>query len=318
MPFLVEQYFADRLDTLVLTLSILFLIGFAMRKWTGSVLFPGVLALLRHIAFGSAIGFAGPSIALLITWAAGDAVFIGFMQSDAGSFGESLGWGWLAIFLFVAALFEEVIMRGVYLIIPYSIGIAIFDLSIRQRYKLDSMESNDLHNRYPGFNEPAKTNQPKAPPCIPKYPFGNLRLEGSQLRRSFAAILLAALILAQSAYFAYAHLGNPSVTPLALANIGLAGVFFGMLVYFGGSFYTAVFAHFVWNYTYEIFDLPVSGYIFETGNKIFTFALKDAGLIGGGAFGLEGGVAMTAVLIAGITMMPMINVKKRGLGPISA
>jgi membrane protease YdiL (CAAX protease family) len=102
------------------------------------------------------------------------------------------------------------------------------------------------------------------------------------------AVVLVAVV------FALAHLANPNVTPLAVGNIALAGIFLGLAFYAPGGIWTAWGAHLGWNGLLAALDAPVSGVPFS-----IPFIDYDAGAPGwltGGAFGPEGGLASTLAL----------------------
>lgn len=109
----------------------------------------------------------------------------------------------------------------------------------------------------------------------------------------------AALVLTTLA-FSLVHGSNPNVSPLALVNIALAGLLLGMILLVTGSLWWAIGLHAGWNFAIAFLaDLPVSGLtivdaplveVTEAGNTLLT----------GGEFGLEGGLAATAGLLAAV------------------
>lgn len=112
---------------------------------------------------------------------------------------------------------------------------------------------------------------------------------------------VAATTLA-SGIFAAAHLGNPSISAIALANIALASVFFTLGYFATGSLWLPIAAHAGWNLTLAlVLGAPVSGLDFVAGWLRTADGAPVA--IGGGAFGPEGGLAATGALIAGIAVL---------------
>jgi membrane protease YdiL (CAAX protease family) len=110
---------------------------------------------------------------------------------------------------------------------------------------------------------------------------------GSAFGRGTAVVLVAVV-------FALAHLANPNVTPLAVGNIALAGIFLGLAFYAPGGIWTAWGAHLGWNGMLAALDAPVSGVPFS-----IPFIEYDPGApawLTGGAFGPEGGLASTLAL----------------------
>ncbi len=93
------------------------------------------------------------------------------------------------------------------------------------------------------------------------------------------------------------HAWNPSVTPLALGNIALAGVFLGLTFFAPGGIWTSWGAHLGWNASLAALDAPVSGLPFQI--PLIDFDPGRATWLSGGAFGPEGGVAATIVLTIG-------------------
>jgi membrane protease YdiL (CAAX protease family) len=92
-----------------------------------------------------------------------------------------------------------------------------------------------------------------------------------------------------SVVFGALHLGNPGVTPLAIANVVAAGVFLAGVRVVTGSLAAAWAAHFAWNWTMSAgFHASVSGLPFGTPG----YRLTDTGpdWLSGGAWGPEGGV----------------------------
>jgi membrane protease YdiL (CAAX protease family) len=105
-------------------------------------------------------------------------------------------------------------------------------------------------------------------------------------------------LVVSSVLFGLAHATNPSVSGLALLNIGLAGVAFALAYAVTGSLWLAIAYHFMWNFSQgPLLGLPVSGMTFET---LTTATLTGPELWTGGAFGPEGGLAASLVLLVSI------------------
>jgi membrane protease YdiL (CAAX protease family) len=101
-----------------------------------------------------------------------------------------------------------------------------------------------------------------------------------------------------SVLFALAHLLNPDVSPLALANIALAGLFLGAAFYLPGGIWTAFGAHLGWNATLAAADAPVSGLPFPI--PWINYQPGGPGWLTGAGFGPEGGLVATTVLALGL------------------
>lgn len=109
----------------------------------------------------------------------------------------------------------------------------------------------------------------------------------------------AALVLTTIA-FSILHGSNPHVGPLALVNIALAGLLLGMILLVTGSLWWAIGLHLGWNFaTTFLADLPVSGLSFVDAPLVEVTQAGNA-LVTGGEFGLEGGLAATAGLLAAV------------------
>ena len=114
-------------------------------------------------------------------------------------------------------------------------------------------------------------------------------------------------VLVSSVLFALFHGLNPNLGMLGLANIFLAGVVFGLAVEWTGTLWLATAYHFVWNLVQgPILGFPVSGTAWEG-----LLALQPGGpsLWSGGAFGPEGGLLATLVLLA--SLLPLWAVSRR-------
>jgi membrane protease YdiL (CAAX protease family) len=105
-----------------------------------------------------------------------------------------------------------------------------------------------------------------------------------------------AMVLA-SAGFSLAHRGNPNVDSLALANIFLAGIMLGVGYLRTRSLWFATGLHLAWNWAMSaLFDFPVSGLVRDT--PFYDVRETGADWWTGGAFGPEGGLAVTVAVVA--------------------
>jgi membrane protease YdiL (CAAX protease family) len=104
--------------------------------------------------------------------------------------------------------------------------------------------------------------------------------------------------LAASALFAALHLENPSVTAIGVVNIFVASIFFSLGYFVTGSLWLPIAAHAIWNITLALVGAPVSG--IDLGGGLLRTIDGSAEVIGGGAFGPEGGLAATLPLLLGI------------------
>ena len=112
--------------------------------------------------------------------------------------------------------------------------------------------------------------------------------------------------------FSLLHLANTHLTAIALINIFLFGIFASLLTLRRGSIWMVAGLHSMWNFAQAIlFGLPVSG-IKGLPSPLIAERI-DGGwknLIRGGAFGLEGGLAVTVTLILACGVVLFMPTKK--------
>jgi membrane protease YdiL (CAAX protease family) len=122
---------------------------------------------------------------------------------------------------------------------------------------------------------------------------------------SRAPMLVA--ILANSLIFALLHLLNNGITALSMVNLALFGVFASVYTLKSNSIWGICAIHSIWNFAQgNIFGIAVSGSRIDT--SVFSFTPTKAGaLINGGSFGLEGGLAVTAVLFIGLIATMLVK-----------
>lgn len=109
-----------------------------------------------------------------------------------------------------------------------------------------------------------------------------------------------ALVLVSAVTFSLFHFLNPDVTPLALGNIALAGLFLGVAFYAPGGLWTAFGAHLGWNATLAALDAPVSGLPFRI--PLLDYHAGEPTWLSGGRFGPEGGLVATLALAFAIAV----------------
>lgn len=113
----------------------------------------------------------------------------------------------------------------------------------------------------------------------------------------WVAVILNAL------FFAALHLGNSGISFLAFVNLTLFGVFASVYFIKRGSIWGIGAIHSIWNFVQgNFYGIKVSG--MESSCSVFASTSVDGlELINGGAFGLEGGLGVTIVLVAGILFL---------------
>ncbi|MBF4691921.1 CPBP family intramembrane glutamic endopeptidase [Fusibacter ferrireducens] len=109
-------------------------------------------------------------------------------------------------------------------------------------------------------------------------------------------------VILSSTLFGLLHLLNTHVSYIAILNIVLIGVFFGLYALKTENLWGACGAHSAWNWAQgNIFGLEVSGNTMNA--SLFQTKLIGPDLITGGAFGPEGGFAVSIVIIIGILIV---------------
>jgi membrane protease YdiL (CAAX protease family) len=104
-----------------------------------------------------------------------------------------------------------------------------------------------------------------------------------------------AIILYSALFFGFAHSRNPDVTPLALANIALAGVLLGLVFYTSGGIWASFGAHLGWNATLAASGAPVSGLPLPI--PLLDYHPGHPDWLTGGRFGPEGGILAGVALV---------------------
>lgn len=98
--------------------------------------------------------------------------------------------------------------------------------------------------------------------------------------------------------FGLGHLLNPGVTPLAVLNIIVAGLWLGAVFFTPGGLWTATGAHAGWNLALAALAAPVSGLPFPM--PWLDYLPGGPTWLTGGGFGPEGGVLATLCLASGL------------------
>lgn len=116
-------------------------------------------------------------------------------------------------------------------------------------------------------------------------------------------------VIANSIIFAAFHLLNSGITVLSVVNLFLFGVFASLFTLKTNNIWGICAIHSVWNFTQgNIFGILVSG--IQIKDSVFSFVPTETGaLINGGKFGLEGGLAVTAVLVVSILLTVVLKSK---------
>jgi hypothetical protein len=125
-----------------------------------------------------------------------------------------------------------------------------------------------------------------------------LAFRGYPIRRLANAVGPWAAMILLSVPFGLLHLKNPNATVFSTINVILAGVWLSFAFFSYGGMGYAWGLHFGWNAGLALlFDAPVSGYRFQV--PAVEYSPGARAWVDGGAFGPEGGIVATIVLIAG-------------------
>lgn len=109
-------------------------------------------------------------------------------------------------------------------------------------------------------------------------------------------------VVGSSALFALLHANNPNVTPVALANIFLAGVMLAVAYLRTRSLWFATAVHLGWNWAMaSLLDFPVSGIVKDM--PLYTARETGPDWVTGGSFGPEAGIAASLTIAAGTVWM---------------
>ncbi|MCC8168683.1 MAG: CPBP family intramembrane metalloprotease [Clostridiales bacterium] len=127
------------------------------------------------------------------------------------------------------------------------------------------------------------------------------------IRQSGASAAVAAIV--NSVLFSLIHITNSGVNILALFNLFLFGAMLSIYCIRIGSLWGACAFHTMWNFTQgNIWGISVSGN--AKACSVFVSEVSDGlSWLNGGAFGLEGGLCVTAVLLLAIAVTALIPKK---------
>lgn len=110
-------------------------------------------------------------------------------------------------------------------------------------------------------------------------------------------------VVGNSLVFAVLHLANPGISVLAFLNLFLCGCVFSVYVIKRGNLWGACAMHSLWNFVQgNVFGVSVSG-MGKMTSIFSSYSVSGHGLLNGGAFGLEGGLAVTFVELAALALI---------------
>jgi len=101
--------------------------------------------------------------------------------------------------------------------------------------------------------------------------------------------------------FTIAHVSNPGITSVAIANLLLAGLLLGINFIYTRNLWFAICFHFTWNFFQgPVFGYDVSGLPLQS---ILEPSLQGPWWLTGGTFGMEGSFVTTALFIASLLLL---------------
>lgn len=121
----------------------------------------------------------------------------------------------------------------------------------------------------------------------------------------------ARAVLFSSGAFAIAHFSNSGVGFVALLNLFLFGVLAALWTLRSGNLLGACALHTAWNFAEgHVFGCSVSGFVTDT-TVFASQAAPSLSLTNGGAFGPEGGVAVTVVFLLAVLLLLVFPSQRR-------
>lgn len=122
-------------------------------------------------------------------------------------------------------------------------------------------------------------------------------------------------LLVSAVCFAAGHCGNQNITALAYVNLALYAVFAGIYFLRTDSVWGVAAMHSTWNFMQGTFyGIEVSGN--KPVNSVLVMSANSGkDLLSGGTFGLEGGLAVTAVLVVSIAVVLLLPQRKQPDAP---
>ncbi len=121
-------------------------------------------------------------------------------------------------------------------------------------------------------------------------------------------------VFASSVFFALMHIGNSGVTVIGILNIFLFGIFASLYTLRSASLVGACAIHTAWNFVQgHLFGCSVSGFV-SSDSLLLTEVSKNGLKTSGGAFGPEGGLAVTLVLLLALLAVCLLPSRKKESG----
>lgn len=120
---------------------------------------------------------------------------------------------------------------------------------------------------------------------------------------------IPAIIIISSIIFALLHSGNSGISIIPYINLFLVGVLFAYMYLKSANLWMCIGYHITWNYFQgNVFGFKVSG---TSNNGILTTYYETDNVFNGGAFGPEGGLFVTVVILLGFIVVNRIYKDKK-------
>ena len=133
---------------------------------------------------------------------------------------------------------------------------------------------------------------------IPQGACEELMFRGYMLPRITSRTNKVFAFILSSFLFSALHSMNMGYTPLASVNLFLIALLFALISYRSGSIWITSGAHTAWNFCQgNLYGLQVSGNELSSTLMKTAYTKEHLDIITGGAFGPEGGLAVTAVTL---------------------
>jgi membrane protease YdiL (CAAX protease family) len=117
-------------------------------------------------------------------------------------------------------------------------------------------------------------------------------------------------IIISSVIFTVFHFLNPNLSPIAILNLCLFGLFAALYALYEGSLWGVFSLHAVWNWVQgNLFGFEVSGMIVP-GGTLFNLMEVGPDIVTGGPFGPEGGLAVTVVLVVSSVIVWVLSERR--------
>lgn len=242
---------------------------FAIIGWLGVVLFPILMVPVAGIMVTSALSvFAAAAVANAIAVR----VYERGTLSDLG-----LGWGPASLREFLTGTGAAAAAAVLILAAPLAGGFATFEPTQGSDHPAASLLFVSVVLLFGAVGE-------------------EMLFRGYAFQLLIRSIGPFATILPTSVLFGLAHLPNENSTALGIVNTMLWGVLFGYAYIRTGALWLPIGLHFGWNVTLPLFGVNLSG--FTMGATGYALHWKVGSLWSGGAYGPEGSVLTTAIVVA--------------------